>query len=183
MRAMRRSLDEEEQILAARAVFERIMAYEPYRQAGTVMAYVAVQGELRLEMVIKDVLAGGKKLLLPRCEAPGIMTARRISSMEDLVPGTYGLLEPKESCGTADPGEIDLILVPGVAFDREGHRLGQGGGYYDRFLMGSGAHRVGICHDFALLESVPFDAHDIRMDDVITPGGVLSAGKICDRRN
>lgn len=182
MRAMRRGLAQEAQWAASQAVFERIAAYEPYRQAQTVMAYAAVRGELSLETVIADVLAGGKALLLPRCEAPGIMTARRIRSMDDLAAGTYGLMEPKESCEISDPKEIDLIFVPGVAFDRRGHRLGQGGGYYDRFLKESGARRVGVCHDLALLESVPFDRHDIGMDDVITPGGIFSAGEFCDRR-
>lgn len=182
MRALRRSLANEAQTAAAQAVFERISAYEPYRQAGTVMAYAAVRGELSLEMVMADVLASGKALLLPRCEAPGIMTARRIRSMDDLAAGTYGLMEPKESCEISDPKEIDLIFVPGVAFDHEGHRLGQGGGYYDRFLKACSAHRAGVCHDFAWIDIVPFEQHDIRMDDVITPGGVFSTGEFCDRR-
>ena len=124
MRGMRRELPAIEQEEAARSVFERIVAYEPYRQAGTVMAYAAVRGELSLAPVIEDILASGRALLLPRCEAPGIMTARRIRSLDDLAPGTYGLPEPKESCEIADPSEIDLIFVPGVAFDGEGHRLG-----------------------------------------------------------
>lgn len=182
MRAMRRILAASGQEEAARAVYAQIMAYEPYRQAKTVMAYVAVRGELSLAPVMEDILSSGRTLLLPRCESPGIMTARRIRSREDLVLGAYGLLEPKAERPIADPMGIDLILVPGAAFDPLGHRIGQGGGYYDRFLGKSGAHRAGICHGFALLESVPFEAHDEMMDDVITPGGVFFAGKRCDRR-
>lgn len=182
MRVMRRSLDDEEQLCVARAVFDRIMGYEPYRQAQTVMAYMAVRGELSLERVIHDALESGKRLVLPRCESPGIMTARRIASLDDLESGAYGLPEPKESCETVNPKEIDLIFVPGAAFDIAGHRLGQGGGYYDRFLAGSAARRAGICHEFALLESVPFEAHDEIMNDIITPGRIYHAGEKCDRR-
>ena len=65
---------------------------------------------------------------------------------------------------------IDLILVPGTAFDVRGHRIGQGGGYYDRYLNRTRAVRVGVCHDFALLSAVPSEAHDVRMDIVVTPG-------------
>lgn len=96
--------------------------------------------------------------------------------MSELVPGAYGLMEPDETCEIFDPQKIDLILVPGVAFDRLGHRLGQGAGYYDRFLPGMHAARVGICHDFALLEEVPFQEHDIPMDFVMMPGGMALSG-------
>ena len=179
MREKRRSLLKEEQESAARAVFEQLAAFEPYKKADKVMAYMACRGELSLEPVIRDALSSGKTLLLPRCEAPGIMTARRIACMEDLEPGSYGLPEPKDSCAAVNPQEIDLILVPGVAFDRAGHRIGQGGGYYDRFLEKSGALRVGICHEFALIDAVVHEAHDRMMDNVITPGRMI---RICNRR-
>ena len=182
MRGMRQRLSAPEQEEAAQAVFERIMGYEPYRRAATVMAYMAVRGELSLEWVIRDALESGKRLALPRCELPGVMTARWVRSPDDLETGAYGLPEPKESCENVNPKEIDLILVPGAAFDCAGHRLGQGGGYYDRFLSGSSACRAGICHGFALLKNVPFEKHDEIMDDIITPGGIYPAGEKCDRR-
>jgi len=179
MRAKRRALSKEAQEAASQAVLKRLTEFEPYQRANTVMAYMACRGELSLEKVILDALWAGKTLLLPRCEAPGIMTARRIHGMEDLLPGRYGLLEPKEACPIMDPQEMNLVLVPGVAFDRAGNRLGQGGGYYDRFLQGSRALRAGICHESALLEYVPHEAHDIVMDNVITPGETI---RICNRR-
>ena len=70
---------------------------------------------------------------------------------------------------------IDLILVPGTAFGRDGGRIGQGGGYYDRFLPQTDALRVGICHDFALLERLPLQAHDQNMDAVVRPSGLIAA--------
>lgn len=177
MRAKRRALSAEEQEAAAQAVYAHLMGFEPYQKANVVMAYMACRGELSLEAVIRDALLQGKTLLLPRCEAAGIMTARRIDGMQSLQQGAYGLLEPREDCTVVQPDEIDLILVPGVAFDRAGNRLGQGGGYYDRFVEGSGAVRAGICHAFALLDDVAHEAHDQAMDNVITPGGIIRAGE------
>ena len=169
MRAMRRALSKEAQEAASLAVHERLRCFAPYREARRVMAYAACRGELSLETVIGELLAAGKTLLLPRCEAPGVMTARRIDSMDQLVPGAYGLMEPDMACEIVSPDEIDLILVPGTAFDRAGNRLGQGGGYYDRFLEKSCALRVGVCHDEALINRIPSEEHDSVMDAVITP--------------
>jgi len=170
MRAWRRALSIEEQLCASQAVWERLQSLTPYKDAKCVMAYVACRGELSVQPAIEAALDSGKTLVLPRCGQLGAMTARRIEDLSQLVPGMFGLMEPGAACGIVPPQEIDLILVPGAAFDREGNRLGQGGGYYDRFLPQSKALRVGICHDRALLDGVPHDAHDIRMDAVITPG-------------
>ena len=136
------------------------------------MAYIAARGELSLSPVIEDLLASGRQLALPRCEDAGIMTARLVSHPDQLQRGAYGLMEPDQTCKVIPPEEIDLILVPGVAFDRAGNRLGQGGGYYDRYLPQTHALRVGICHDFALLDHLSAQIHDALMDMIITPEGV-----------
>ena len=170
---MRRSLSPEEQHSAAQGVHEQLQSFAPYEEAECVMAYIACRGELSLAPVIKDVLASGRTLVLPRCEAPGVMTARRITSLSQLAPGSHGLMEPDAACGIVPKDRIDLILVPGTAFDRDGNRLGQGGGYYDRFLSETNAYFAGVCHAQALLALVPAGAHDIRMDAVITPEAIF----------
>lgn len=177
MRSLRRMLSPQEQDVAAKKLFAQMQAFDPYRQARMTMAYMACRGEISLAPAIADMLESGRTPVLPRCEAPGLMTARRIRAVNDLMPGAYGLLEPGERCEIVRPEEIDLILVPGTAFDREGHRLGQGGGYYDRFLKESRALRAGVCHEFALLDSVPFEAHDEIMDYIITPCGIIRTGR------
>lgn len=176
MRARRRALSADEQRRASQAVYERVLAFAPYGGARGVMAYMACRGEIDLAPVIADVLASGKTLLLPRCEAPGLMTVRRVTDLSQLAAGAYGLMEPAEDCAVFPPEEIDLIFVPGTAFDASGGRIGQGGGYYDRFLARTKALRAGVCHDFALARRVPAQAHDMRMDCIITPGGTLRAG-------
>ena len=176
MRARRRALSQEEQRRASLAVLERVRAFAPYREARSVMAYMACRGELDLSPVLLDALAQGKTLLLPRCEAPGIMTARRVTELSQLAAGAYSLMEPAQCCAVFPPEEINLIFVPGTAFDALGGRLGQGGGYYDRFLARTKALRAGVCHDFALIARVPAQAHDMRMDCIFTPGGMRCTG-------
>lgn len=177
MRARRAALDDAQQEKAALAAARWICSLDAYRHAKTVMAYSAARGELRLLPVMMDVLASGRRLALPRCESPGVMTARQVVRLDQLVPGMYGLMEPPSASDVIAPEEIDLILVPGTAFDGAGGRIGQGGGYYDRYLPGTRAVRVGVCHDFALLERIAVQPHDVRMDAVVTPKGLYVPGK------
>lgn len=173
MRAQRAALGAQEQARAAQAVFGHLRELRAYKEARCVMAYAAARGELSVEAAMRDVLASGRVLALPLCEGPGVMSARRVDGLSQLRRGAYGILEPDASCARIEPDGIDLAIVPGTAFDCLGHRIGQGGGYYDRFLPGTRALRVGVCHGFALLGVVPTAAHDAGMDAVITPDGVI----------
>ena len=173
MRQMRRALSREAQEEAAKAVAARLLALDAYQSARVVMAYAAVRGELPLNRVCDDVLAAGKVLALPRCAEAGVMRAYRVQARARLQKGAFGIWEPDETCPIIEPGDIDLILVPGTAFDARGGRLGQGGGYYDRYLSQTRAVRVGICHDFALLDAVPTQKHDVPMDIVVTPNHTI----------
>jgi len=176
MRALRKGFSAGEQRLASEAVCRRILSFDSYREANCVMAYIACRGELDLAPAIENILASGKTLALPRCEEGGRLTARRITSLSQLAPGTYGIPEPDAQSDIVPPHQIDLILVPGTAFDRAFYRLGQGGGYYDRFFKETNAVRAGVCHEAALLERVPQEAHDMQMDAIITPERLMLRG-------
>ena len=169
LRQARAARTAQEQARDAEAVCVRILALPAYRDARVVMAYAAARGEIALDAVMADALAQGKALALPLCVGPGEMQARRVTAIEQLHPGRYGIMAPADSCPPVVPEDIGLVLVPGVAFDARGGRLGQGGGYYDRFLPQTRALRVGICPETALLESVPMRAHDMRMNAIVTP--------------
>lgn len=173
MRERRARLSPREQEEASQAAARRLLASRAYARSSVIMAYMAARGELSLSPVIRDALASGRVLALPRCEGEGRMSARRVRALEELTVGAYGLWEPRADCPEVPPGEIDLILVPGVAFDRRGARIGQGGGYYDRFLPGTRALCVGVCHGFALAERIPQREHDQRMDAVLTPEEIV----------
>lgn len=135
------------------------------------MAYSAIPPEIGMGPVLEAVLSQGKTLLLPRCEAEGIMTARKIADLSQLTPGAYGILEPKSETEVFPQEEIDLILVPGLAFDAKGHRLGRGKGYYDRFLVSRRGKTMGICR--CLVPQVPVEDHDKIMDAVITEDKII----------
>lgn len=173
MRRLRRDLSEEEQQRAADGVYAQIMRMESYRTARTVMAYAAVRGELSMRRIMEDIRASGRLLALPRCGESGDMDAFIVTEQRQLRRGAYGIWEPDESCPIVPPDAIDLMLIPGTAFDRAGGRIGQGGGYYDRYILKTRAFRVGVCHGFALMDSVPTEKHDARMDAVVTPEETL----------
>ncbi len=153
------------------ALCRHVLESEWFRQAKTIMAYAAISTEVDLSPVLKATLADGKTLILPRCEAGGIMTARRIDDFSQLTTGTYGIPEPNPDAPMVPAAEIDLILVPGMAFDALGRRLGRGKGYYDRFLVDFHGKTMGICGQ--LMAEVPVEQHDITMDAVAVDRGII----------
>lgn len=138
----------------------------------TIMAYYSLPDEVNTHGLIDDLVAEGKTVLLPKVTGPDTMELRRYTGRDDLQEGAYHILEPMGELFT-DFSSIDLILVPGLAFDAAGHRLGRGRGYYDRLLSSlftihySLFSSIGVCFDFQKVDEVPVDAHDIAMDKVI----------------
>ncbi len=171
IRKNRRALQEAFFRRESEAFLPFLSALPEWKRARTVMAYAALQGEPDLSPVLREILCSGRRLVLPRCEGESIIP-RLVTGLSRLSPGAYGIPEPGEGCPAVRPEEIDLLLVPGLAFDREGFRLGQGGGYYDRFLPQARGFRLGVCHAFELLPAVPREAHDARMDGAMTGDGI-----------
>lgn len=155
---------------------ENILSHPWFSQAGTVMAYAALAGEPDLEAVLDAALRLGKRLVLPRCEEKGIMTGRQITSLAQLETGAYGIREPAQSAVAIEPREIDLILVPGMAFDCRGGRLGRGAGYYDRYLAGYSGKTMGVCYQSRMMETVPMEEFDKKMDAVATDEHIILCG-------
>ena len=110
----------------------------------------------------------GKQVCLPRCLPGNQMEARLVQRDSTLVRHPYGMLEPGPDCPLIPPDQIDLVLVPGLAFDRSGGRLGRGGGYYDRWLAGFSGITAALCRDGLLMEAIPRLPHDLGVDLVIT---------------
>lgn len=141
-----------------------------FRAAKSVMAYAAIPPEAELRTVLEAALEQGKRLLLPRCDADGIMTARAVGSLLELRAGAYGILEPAPEAAIVPAEQIDMILVPGLAFDPKGRRMGRGKGYYDRYLAGFAGKTMGICT--LLVPEVPTEPLDRPMDAVVTDSGI-----------
>ena len=138
-------------------------------EAQTIMAYYSLPDEVNTHALIDELVAEGKTVLLPKVMGADTMELRRYTGRADLQEGAYHILEPVGEPFT-DLSAIDLILVPGLAFDAAGHRLGRGRGYYDRFLHSKNRPycvKIGVCFDFQKVDEVPVDAHDIAMDKVV----------------
>lgn len=139
--------------------------------ANTIALYRAVKGELSCDGIAKYLLNSGKTICFPRVKGE-TMDFYEVKDMEaDFSSGAYGVPEPKADCRKIFPNDIDLIFVPSVAYTEEGTRLGQGGGYYDRYLNNYGINKrptsVGICYDFQIYSALPVEEHDYTVDYVL----------------
>lgn len=124
-------------------------------------------------------IEGGRKVILPRVEGDA-MTLVEVNGLEDLSSGYRGLLEPGSDRGRVVPSEtIEVALVPGLAFDLRGNRLGRGGGHYDRALAGLGrtSLKIGLAYDFQVVDRLPVEARDVPVDLVVTETRIINAGK------
>ena len=133
----------------------------------TILCYWPLPDEPDIRQLINTLVNEGKTVLLPKVTGDETMTIHRYTSPDDMAEGAFHIMEPTTAAFT-DLAQIDTVLVPGVAFDAAGHRLGRGRGYYDRFLATCPqVRKVGICFPFQRVAEVPFEGHDIVMDEVI----------------
>jgi 5-formyltetrahydrofolate cyclo-ligase len=151
----------------------RLVELEAFRAASGVMLYLPVRNEVDATPAVTRCLNEGKTLMLPRMDyAGGRIVAHRVSDpATQLVLGRMDLVEPDPAkTAVAPPGQIDLIVVPGLAFDRGGNRIGWGRGYYDAFLasLDGRAKLVGLAYGFQVVEAIEHDGHDMPMDFVVT---------------
>jgi 5-formyltetrahydrofolate cyclo-ligase len=140
--------------------------------------YMAKGKEVSLSKAIGKSFVNGKKVYLPKTwPRERRLTFHRVYSFSDLVPGPFGLLEPNPRNEEADLGSLEVIFIPGLAFDVKGYRLGYGGGFYDRVLRETSALKVGVCYSFQLLESLPVEPHDVPVDLILTEDGIIRCQK------
>lgn len=154
---------------ADRKILENVLGLKEFQQAKTIFCYVSTKTEVDTIPILKEILTSGKRLGVPKCTGKGIMEVYEISSLDELAAGAYGILEPDESCEKIlSPEEIDFSLIPCISCDREGRRLGHGGGYYDRYLEQSRSVKAIVCRSRLMLDEVPTEPHDVRMNLVIS---------------
>lgn len=174
LRDRRQALPAETVAEASAAVTARVLALPQWDAAREILAYLPVRGEVDTRALAARAIREGKRLLVPRCREnePGRVDLGCLTCLSEAIPGRFGIPEPPAaSCQPPEAFAPDLILVPGLAFDRAGTRLGFGGGYYDRLLalpMAAGAYVVGLCHAFQFVEHLPAADWDRPMHAVIT---------------
>jgi 5-formyltetrahydrofolate cyclo-ligase len=139
--------------------------------ARTILFFAPLANEIDLWPLLEELLAAGKTVALPWFDsAAQTYLARRVVNLTDeIVAGKFGVREPAPSCAEIPLEQFDLILVPGMAFDLTGNRLGRGKGFYDRLLAKTSGVKCGVCHDFQLLETIPAEATDAKVDFIFTP--------------
>jgi len=150
-----------------------------YQEAKTIFCYVSFRSEINTLDIIKDALTRGKRVCVPKVlPEMNLMKPFLIKDPnKDLKKGFYGILEPDEKCPEVNPEEIDLIIVPGLAFTHEGYRIGYGGGFYDRFLSNSESITCSLAYDFQLYDELPVKDFDIPVDYLITESGIKPTNK------
>ncbi|HHW12372.1 MAG TPA: 5-formyltetrahydrofolate cyclo-ligase [Firmicutes bacterium] len=140
-----------------------------------IAAYCSFGHEVATRPLLAGLLAAGHVLVLPVVDRQSrMMEFRRVDSLDALTPGVYGILEP-QSGELCSPEEIELFFIPGLAFDRQGNRLGRGGGYYDRYLstVRPDAAKIGLAFQLQIAEALPVAPHDIKVDAVLTEQEII----------
>jgi len=170
----RKSLPLEERREKSKAIIKYLIQSPFFRQARRILFYASFDHEVETWEGIKVALAQGKEVYLPRTNIKEKrLSLHRLTDLEELTPGAYGILEPPVQNPKIDPEALDLIVCPGVAFDLRGGRLGYGGGYYDRLLAkAQKAKRVALAFECQIFETLPLETHDIRMEVIITEKGL-----------
>lgn len=172
---IRKGLLEEEVIQKSKLITEKLMSFDGFDKSRCIMAYMDFKNEVMTKFLIDHCLNLGKTVALPLIDS--IDGTKKIYSYElkdrqrDVKLGTYGILEPvKQFCARIDPENIDMVIVPGVAFDIKGGRIGYGAGFYDIFLreVRDDCIKAGIAFELQVFSCIPKEDHDISMDAVFT---------------
>lgn len=179
----RQILSNEELISKSKKVTKLLFSTPYYRQARNIMCYVDFRNEVKTEYIIKESLRNNKKTIIPISivKTKELLLSELRDYDNELSPGSYNILEPKqEFIREVYPDVIDLVLVPGVAFDIEGHRLGYGGGYYDRFLsqLHKSVPKIALAFDLQIVNNITADPHDISMDYIITENTIVDCSEL-----
>ncbi len=173
--AERRALDYEAWHASSVAAQHNLLALAEYAAAESIALYAPAHNETDTALIFSAASAAGKHVLYPViCGQHMVM--RSVECLDDLCRGAFGIPEPARDGFELCAAEINLIVVPGIAFDLCGHRIGYGKGFYDRFLHSTAcrAHLVGLCHDFQVVpEPIPADPHDIAMEMIVTETRVI----------
>ncbi len=179
IKARKKLLSREEIVSYSAKVCDILCREQIYKDAKVIYPYLAYNQEIITDTLIERAWADGKAVAVPKCYEDNRMEFHRISSFYDTEPGKFGIPEPK--CGDiANDSEV-LIIMPGLAFDREFNRIGYGGGYYDRYLdriKGCTFTKVAFAYEFQMVDRIEADDYDYKVDVIITDKGCLYAEQL-----
>lgn len=169
MKAQLAAITPEEYLFFNSAIQQRFFELPIIKDSNKIMIYYSINQEVATIALINKLLLMGKTVILPACTPKKDLKACIIYDLNELIPGIFGLSEPGPTAPEIPPEDLDIIVVPGVAFDERGYRLGHGVGYYDRFLARTNACKLGLAYDFQIVQELPSSPHDIPVHAVLTP--------------
>ncbi|MDP2690747.1 MAG: 5-formyltetrahydrofolate cyclo-ligase [Deltaproteobacteria bacterium] len=172
----RREMAFEEVYRVSERVQKMFLESEFFRSTRCFSLYSSFRNEVLTDEIFRSAVNGGKEVYYPRVVKGPVRHIEffRVSRLNDLSPGSYEIPEPGKGEVKGDPGAFDLVVVPGVAFDRKGARLGYGKGYYDRALSSLRCAVVALAYGFQVIEEeIPVEAHDIRVSAIVTEEGII----------
>lgn len=155
-------------------LYSKFLKLKAVKEINYIMAYYSVRNEVETVSIINYLLDIGKTVALPVCTPERDLKAAIINNLSELQPASFGLMEPGPEAVLLDYDELKLVIIPGVAFDEKGNRLGHGAGYYDRFLSKTpNAFKLGLAYDFQVVQALPAERHDIKINGILTPSRYL----------
>ena len=167
IRAAKRQHSKEQLADFSKTLCDNILKMPAYQSAHTLILYSPLNDEMDVSPIINDAYANGKLVLLPKVVGDDL-ELRIYKGVESLERGAFGILEPMGEV-FFDDDNVDVAIIPGMAFDRLGNRLGRGKGYYDRLLPRlRNTYKIGVCFPFQFLDDIPSEAHDVKMDCVVS---------------
>ena len=173
----RRAMDKSEVCEKSKAAAKAFLQSELYKNAQQIMVYLPLGNETDPSDIIAAAFCDGKRLVLPVTNPQTNEITPCVYEKDTvLVKGAFSVTEPNETI-PADMSKTDVVLVPGIAFDKFGNRVGFGKGCYDRLLKNTTAVKVGLCYDYQICPQIPADEHDVKMDYLITERGVICIDK------
>jgi 5-formyltetrahydrofolate cyclo-ligase len=172
IKAIRAVMDPEHVKTFSGVIKKKLLSLESVAGAGCIMAFYSYKNEPQMIEFMHECIDMGKRIALPRVTGEGKMIAVEYSPDTEMINNVYGIPEPIIRSNSKHE-RPDIVIVPGIAFDLGLNRIGFGGGYYDRFLEGTGAYKIGVCFDYQIIENLESDSHDVPMDIIVTEKRII----------
>ena len=168
----RRYLTPEKKTILDKKIFTKLTNLPVWKNAKTVLIYVSHKDEIAtLDFIKKTLNANSKKriIVVPKTHLKfHALSLHKLDELKQLIPGNYGILEPHHLCETILPEQIDLAIIPGIVFNKKGHRIGYGKGYYDRLIPHLNCPKISLAYNLQIVENMPVEDHDQLIDILLT---------------
>lgn len=173
MLRMRLDMKREDIIIKSRKIAEHLNSLDDFKKSRVLALYSPIKNEVETELIFDYAKKSGKQVLYPRVDKDSMIFSV-INDLDELIPGRFGIYEPPPSAVSVSPDKIELFIIPGIAFDTHGFRLGYGYGYYDSVVCKVPGMLLGLAYRFQVVDSIFPTERDIRVHKIITDNGVIN---------